>query len=64
VHAELSSLNNRYLDINLKVPAAADVLPASAARLPEESAIQRGKISLFLSVRKILRDQWGAWSWT
>jgi len=51
VHAELSSLNNRYLDINLKVPR-----PLMYYQHPLrdflKSAIQRGKISLFLSVRK------------
>lgn len=51
VHAELSSLNNRYLDINLKVPRGL-MYYQHPLRDFLKNAIQRGKISLFLSVRK------------
>ncbi|MCA9783050.1 MAG: YicC family protein [Calditrichaeota bacterium] len=51
VHAELSSLNNRYLDINLKVPRALLFYQHPLRDLLKKS-IQRGKINLFLSVRK------------
>lgn len=51
LQAELSSLNNRYLDLNLKVPRVLNYYQHPLRDLLKKS-VQRGKLNLFLSVRK------------